>query len=81
MSIDGLELKHRDDLAIPSFENYIERARIGETVVDVGAIATKIKQHEMSKGALPDARAVAPSDAVLRAVNELFGRRVAEWVH
>ena len=31
--------------------------------------------------ALPDACAVAPSDAVLRAVNDLFGRRVAEWVH
>ena len=41
-------------IAIPSFENYIERARVGETVVDVGAIATKIKQHERTKGALPD---------------------------
>jgi DNA polymerase-3 subunit alpha len=31
--------------------------------------------------ALPDARAVAPSDAVVRAIDELFGRRVAQWVH
>ena len=44
-------------IAIPSFQNYIERARYGETVVDVGDIAAKIKQHEASKGALPDALA------------------------
>ena len=44
-------------IAIPSYQNYIERARVGETVVEVGDIATKIKQHEMSKGALPDALA------------------------
>jgi general secretion pathway protein G len=44
-------------IAIPSFQNYIERARVGETVVDVGDISARIKQHEMSKGALPDALA------------------------
>jgi DNA polymerase-3 subunit alpha len=31
--------------------------------------------------ALPDATAVAPSDALVEAVNALFGRPVAEWVH
>ena len=41
-------------IAIPAYEQYIDRARIGETVLDVGAISTKIKQHEMSKGTLPD---------------------------
>jgi general secretion pathway protein G len=44
-------------IAVPSFQSYIERARIGDTVVDVGTISAKIKQHEMSKGALPDALA------------------------
>lgn len=41
-------------IAIPSYERYLDRARVGETVADVGAMATKIKQHEMAKGALPD---------------------------
>ena len=41
-------------IAIPAFSGYIDRARVGETAVDVGAISTKIKEHEMSKGSLPD---------------------------
>ena len=42
-------------IAVPSYQGYIERARAGETVVDVGTISTKIQEHERSKGALPDA--------------------------
>jgi general secretion pathway protein G len=57
-------------IAIPSFQNYIERARVGETVVDVGDIATRIKQHEMSKGALPDALA----DVGLNDKRDAWGR-------
>ena len=41
-------------MAVPAYQGYVDRARIGEVVVDVGDISTKIKQHEMSKGSLPD---------------------------
>jgi general secretion pathway protein G len=42
-------------IAVPSFERYLDRTRVGEAVVDVAAMGDKIKQYEMSKGGLPDA--------------------------
>lgn len=41
-------------ISIPSFERYIERSRVVETTVDIGTMQKKIREHGMSKGALPD---------------------------
>lgn len=41
-------------ISIPSFERYIERSRVVESTVDIGAMQKKIRDHGMSKGALPD---------------------------
>ena len=44
-------------IAVPSFERYIERSRIVETTVDLTTMQKKIKEYEVSKGALPDSLA------------------------
>jgi general secretion pathway protein G len=41
----------------PAVERYVERTRILETVVRIGEMSKKIKQHELATGALPDALA------------------------
>lgn len=41
-------------ISIPSFERYIERSRVVESTVDIGSMQKKIRDHGMSKGALPD---------------------------
>ena len=44
-------------IAYPSVERYVERTRVLETVARLGEMAKKIKQHELSTGALPDSLA------------------------
>lgn len=46
-------------IAVPAMSRFAERARVAESVVDIGEMSKKIKQHEMAKGALPDALADA----------------------
>lgn len=41
-------------LAVPSYERYLERSRLAESVAIIGDISRKIRQYETSKGALPD---------------------------
>ena len=41
-------------ISVPSYERYIERSRVVETTVDIGTIQKKIRDHGISKGALPD---------------------------
>ena len=41
-------------IAVPAVSGFIERARVGETVVILGEMAKRIKQEESLKGALPD---------------------------
>jgi len=41
-------------IAVPSFERYMERSRLGETVVDIGAMQKTITDYERAKGKLPD---------------------------
>lgn len=41
-------------VSIPSYERYMHRARIVETIAEIETMAAKIKRYEMSKGALPD---------------------------
>ena len=42
-------------IAIPTLSQYIERTRILETIGDIGTMSDKIKQHQRTTGALPDA--------------------------
>lgn len=44
-------------IAFPSVERYVERTRVMETVVRLGEMSKKIKQYEISNGALPDSLA------------------------
>lgn len=44
-------------IAIPRFQNYIDRTRIAQSVVDIDDMSTTIKKQQMSNGALPDALA------------------------
>lgn len=41
-------------VSIPSYDRYIERARVVEAVADIGTMSAKIKQREMASGVLPD---------------------------
>lgn len=41
-------------VAVPSYQRYIERSRVMETVIAVGDMSKGIRRYEMSKGALPD---------------------------
>ena len=41
-------------IAVPSYDRYVQRSRVLQTTVDIGEISKKIRQHEMTKGALPD---------------------------
>src|SRR5688500_13586307 len=41
-------------VAVPSYQRYIERARVMETVIAVGEMSKGIRKYEVSKGALPD---------------------------
>jgi general secretion pathway protein G len=50
MAIAGLIMA----VAVPAIDRYLYKSRVVETTVDIGNIASKIRQHEMSKGALPD---------------------------
>jgi general secretion pathway protein G len=40
-------------IAAPAVERFVEKSRTAETIVDLGELSKKIKQHEMAKGALP----------------------------
>lgn len=40
-------------ITVPLATRYVERSRVLETVVDIGTMATAIKKHEASTGALP----------------------------
>lgn len=44
-------------IAYPSVERYVERTRVLETVTRLGDMSKKIKQHELTTGALPDSLA------------------------
>jgi len=41
-------------IAVPSFERYLERSRLGETVYAIGSMQQTIGDYERSKGRLPD---------------------------
>jgi general secretion pathway protein G len=41
-------------IAVPSLQNYFERSRVVQSVLDLGDMQKTIKQYEFSKGALPD---------------------------
>jgi len=41
-------------IAVPSFERYLERSRLGETVVAIGDMQKTITDYERAKGKLPD---------------------------
>ena len=40
-------------IAIPSYERFIEKSRVTETVVQIGTIASKIRDYQAANGALP----------------------------
>ena len=41
-------------ITVPRLQNYIERSRVAQAVVEIGEMSTKIRQYEVSKAALPD---------------------------
>lgn len=55
-------------IIVPGVGRYIERSRVLESVVDIGTMSGKIKQHEASTGALP---------ATLAAVG--YGGKLDPW--
>jgi len=57
-------------IAVPSFERYMERSRLGETVVDIGAMQKTITDYERAKGKLPDTLA----DVGFAAKRDAWGR-------
>jgi general secretion pathway protein G len=44
-------------IAVPSYERYIERSRLGESVLDIGTMQQTIRDYERTKGKLPDSLA------------------------
>ena len=40
-------------IALPLYERFIEKARVTESVVQIGTIATRIQEYQAANGALP----------------------------
>lgn len=41
-------------IALPAYENYRERVRVAQAVVDIGAIGTMVAKYGLDNGAYPD---------------------------
>ncbi len=52
-------------IAVPRYQNYIDRSRIAQSVVEIGDMSTTIKKQQMSTGVLPDTLADAGYDGKL----------------
>ena len=52
-------------IAVPSLQNYFERTRIVQSVLDLDSMQKTIRQYQFSKGALPDALADVGLDGKL----------------
>lgn len=44
-------------IALPAYENYRERVRVAQAVVDIGAIGTMVAKYGLDNGVFPDALA------------------------
>jgi general secretion pathway protein G len=52
-------------IAVPRFQNYIDRSRIAQSVYDIGDMSSTIKKQRMTKGFLPDSLADVGLDTKL----------------
>lgn len=50
-------------MAVPRLTSYIDRNRVGQAVVDINEMSAKIRQYEVTKGALPATLADVGFDA------------------
>ena len=41
-------------ISVPRLQNYIERNRVAQSIVEIGEMNTRIRQYEVSKAMLPD---------------------------
>ena len=52
-------------IAVPRYQNYIDRTRLAQAVVEIGDMSTTIKKQQITKGALPDSLADVGLDTKL----------------
>lgn len=51
-------------IALPAYENYRERVRVAQAVVDIGAIGTLVARYGLDNGVFPDSLADVGADTM-----------------